>query len=105
MSNEVTFSNSRNRWEGDPVEGDCDFLGCYDTVNRGPSYQCSEPDCECGLFFCYYHQGYIHNENTAEAKADTIEFLKIILESEAWEGIRRAIPHKVKEYQELVYND
>lgn len=104
MSNEVSFNKEWHRWEGEPVPGECDYIGCYDQIVRGPSYACEEPDCECGMFFCYTHQGYIHDDNTCEPKEDEIEFLRTILESKAWSHIRSALPYLMKEYEEIVYD-
>lgn len=105
MSSEVYFNKKWMRWEGEAVHGECDYNGCYETIDRGPTHACEEHDCECDLFFCYIHQGYIHNQNTSEAKPDTAEFLREILESRAWEDVRASFPQLMKEYKEIVYED
>lgn len=100
--NEFYFSGMRQRWEGEDVPAECDYIGCYDDIDRGLSFKCSEPGCDCGLFFCYTHQGYIHDNNSTETKPDSIEWLETILTDDRWEPFRARYPNRVGEYRELV---
>ena len=102
MSDQCYFNGSNQRWQGDAVPGECDYIGCYEDIERGPSFACVEPDCGCRLFFCYNHLGFIHDENSTEAKPDSIEWLEHILTNDDWEVFRQNYPNRVGKYRELV---
>lgn len=95
------YETINKRWQGSGVPGECDYLGCYEEIDRGMSFKCVG-DCDCGLFFCYEHQGYIHDKNSSEAKSDTIDWLERIITDEQWESFRAEYPAWVERYRELV---
>lgn len=102
MNYSCYFNGTFQRWQGEDVPGECDYLGCYEDIDLGPSFACTEPDCECGMFFCYNHLGYIHDENSAEPKPDSVEWLEQILTEDRWETFRENHPHRVGKYREIV---
>jgi hypothetical protein len=102
MGYQVYYSGTNRRWQGYGVPAECDYVGCYEDIDRGLGFKCEEPDCECELFYCYEHLGFIHDEYSVDPKPDTIEWLEHILTDESWAEFREENPSKVRIYKEIV---
>lgn len=102
MSYQCYFDVVNERWAGESVPAECDYVGCYEDIDRGPSFLCSAPDCGCRLFYCFNHLGFRHDSFSSEAKPDSVDWLEHILTDEYWEDFREDHPDRVERYRELV---
>lgn len=102
MGYQVYWNSDNQRWQGYGVPAECDYIECYEPIDRGMGWQCESSKCRCEMFYCVNHHHMKHDDFAIEPKGETEEWIRHILKDPSWKEFRKDKPEIVQHYMEML---